>query len=435
MTVQMKHTLAALLAAAAIIVPPSAEAKGGKGHGGEGGGHEQNQGGGEARGGGNKHGEQRQARQSHEQAFAPRQAFDARLDSNGNHARRERFAPIEMFAGGRAKKHEEDGRQRWKSDRHAERNARADFEHRADRRLHNVVPYVFEQRSEHASKHQLEFAKQLAKDQRSAYRAEAKQERQWAKQQRHALKQAGRAAPVVVYGRPDADYPRAVRYADAPVYRLPAVREFRNYPAYMTGYDYSPYYRSYDANSHSGWSYPLSYTGYSAYSPHAPDDVGYGNDGRGGLFGGGGGGLGDILITLLPLVLGDSLGLDGLAGSLGTGLLGSSLPGLGSGYGLNDYPSVAYADPVYSYDDPSISQGLLGADESLSGGDDLMSLVGLALGSGSLGGDAGGLGGLGGLLGLGGGFGSGDLLGSTDPVYAYADPYASNAGMLSAFGI
>jgi hypothetical protein len=437
MPAQMKHTLAALLAAATIIVPASAEAKGGKGHGGEGGGHEQNhgRGGGEARGGGGggKHSEQGQARQFQDQTFAPRQAFEVR--GNGKHARPERFAPAEMFAVGRVQKHEAAGRQRWKNERHAERAPRADFKARSERRQREVVPYALGQRSERAFKSDRKFDKQLAKQQRAAYRAEAKQDRQWAKQQRQLLKKAAKVAPVVVYERAFAEYPHTVRYADAPMYGVPEARVFRSYPAYTSGYDYAPYYQSYDANSYAGWSYPQGYGGYSPYSTYSPYDVGYSNGGIGGLLGGSSGGLGDILGALLPLILGDSLGLDGLTGSLGTGLLDSSMPGLASGYGLNEYAAAGYADPVYSYEDPSLSQGLLEADQNLSGGDDLMSLVELALGSGLLGGDSGSLGGLGGLLGLGSGLGLGNGLSAPDPVYAYADPYASNTGLLSAFGI
>lgn len=439
MSAQMKHTLAALLAAAAIIIPAGAEAKEGKGHGGKGGGHEQNNGsgGGEFRGGGGKQGEPHQTRQLEDQSHAPRHVFEVRGNGNGKHARPERFAPTEMLAVGRMQKHESAGRQRWKNERHAERASRAGLESRSDRRQRNVVPYEFGEPSERGFGSGPKFNKQAAKQQRAAYQAEAKQERQWAKQQRQSLKQAARVAPVVVYERSFADYPRMARYAEAPVYRVPEAREFRSYPAYTTGYDYAPYYRSNDANSYAGWSYPQGYTGYSpssTYSPYGPDDVGYSNAGFDGLLGGSGG-LGDILVMLLPLILGDSLGLDGLTGSLGTGLLSSSLPGLRSDYGPNDYPSVGYADRVYSDQDPSFDQGLLGADQNLSGGGDLMSLVELALASGLLGGDSGSLGGLGSLLGLGGGLRLGDGFSAPDPVYAYAYPYASNTGLLSAFGI
>jgi hypothetical protein len=440
MSAQMKHTLAALLAAAAIIVPASAEAKGGKGHGGEGGGHEQSHGGGgggggEFRGdGGGKHGEMRQARQPQDQAFATRQVFQVRGNGNGKHARPDRFAPAEIFAIERVQEHEAAGRQRWKNERHAERAPRESFERRSNRGKRDVVHYASRQLSDRDFKSDRKFDKQLAKQQRAAYRAEAKQDRQWAKQQRQSLKQAVRVGPGI-NDRYLADYPRTVGYAAAPVYRMTEVREFRSYPAYTTGYDYAPYYQSYDTNGYAGWANPQGYVGYSPYSAYSPYDVGYSNDGFGGLLGGSQGGLGDILVTLLPLILGDNHGLDGLTGSLGTGLLGSSMPGLTSGYALNDYSAVGYADPVYSYQDPSISQGLFEADENLSGGDDLMSLVGLALGSGLLGDNAGNLGGLGGLLGLGGGLGLGDGLSAPDPVYAYADPYASNTGLLNAFGI
>lgn len=434
MSAQMKHTLAALLSAAAIIVPPNAEAKGDKGHGGEGDGQEQNHGG-EFRGVG-KNAEQRQVRQFQDQTFAPRQDSGARGNGNGKRAKLERLAPVEIFAVGQAQRPEAAGRQRWKNERHTERASRAGFEARPEPRVREVVPYALGQRSERGFRSDRKFEMQVAKQQRAAYRAEARQERQGAKLQRQSLKQTARFAPFVAYERSFADYPRMARYADATVYRVPEVREFRSYPAYTTGYDYAPYYRSYDADGYAGWAHPQSYTGYSpysTYSPHSPYDVGYSNAGLGGLLGGSSGGLGDILVTLLPLILGDSLGLDGLNGSLGTGLLDNAVPGLASGY-LTDHPDVGYADPVYSFQDPSISNGLLGAGQNLSGGDDLMSLVELALGSRLLGGEAGGLGGLGGLLGLGGGLGLGDGLSAPDPIYAYNDPYASNTGLLSVFG-
>ena len=425
MSAQMKHTLAALLAAAAIIVPASAEAKGDKGRGGGGGGHEQNhvtRGGGEARGGGKKHGEQRDARAIEDQRPVPQRGFEARGNGNANHARAERSAPARMSAGGRSRHHDNAGPGRWADERHVERRARADSGRRADRPIHNSVAHAYEQRSELAAKSE---------------RKVAKRERDWVKQERRALRQARKAAPVVVYERSLDNYRRAFRYADAPVYRVPERRDVTSYPAYATGSSDASYYRSYDASSYPEWSYPQNYSAYSAYdiqSPYGSYDPGYGDGGLGGLFGGGGG-LGEILGTLLPLILGESLGLDGLTGSLGSGLADNSLPGLESGYGPDDYSAAAYEDPLNSLADPSVDFGLLGADENLSGGDGLMSLVELALGSGLLVGDAAGLGGIGDLLAAGDGFDSGDLPGSADPIYAYTDPYASNAGLLKAFGV
>ena len=433
MSAQVKHTLAALLAAAAIVAPVSAQAKGGKGHGGEGFGHEQNHGG----GGGGKHAEQRQVRSFQDQRFAPRQSFEVRGNGNPNRARRERLAPAETFAIDRMQKPEAASK-RWKNERHAERAARSSPETRSARGQRNLVPYAVAPGSERGFGFDRKMNKLVAKQQRATYRAEAKKERQWAKQPRRSLNQAARVAPAVVFDRSFADYPRTVRYAAAPIYRMPEVREFGSYPAYTSGYDYAPYYRQYDANSFVGWSYPEPYPEYSPYStssPYARYDAGYSNDGLGGLLGGSSGGLGDMLVTLLPLILGDSLGLDGLTGSLGTGLLGSSMPGLPSGYGLSDYPAVDYADSAYPYQEPSFSGGLLGADQNLTGGNDLMSVVQLALGSGLLGSNSGGLDGLGGLLGLGGSLGLGAGLSGPDPVYAYTDPYSSNTGLLSAFGI
>jgi len=439
MSTHNKHTLAALLAAAVIVVvPASAQAKGGKDHG-QGGGHQQNHGGGASGAGGEfrsgrKQAEQEQARQFQDHTFTPRQRFVARENGSGKHGREERFAPPEMFAVERTQKHQSVGRARWIRERHAERAAGAPFETRTGGHLREVVPYAFDQRSER--KAERKFAQHVAKQQRAAYRAEAKQERRWAKEQRQALKQV-RTAPVVVESS-FTDYPGAARYVDRPVYRMREVRPYWTYPTYTTTYDYAPAWGSNYVEGYPAWSYPQSYSGYapySNYSPYAPYDVAYSKEGLGGLFGGSGGGIGDILATLLPLVLGDSLGLDGLTGSLGSGLLGSSLPGLGSGYALNDYPAVGYADPLYSYQDPSLSAGLLDTGQSLSGGDGLMSLASLALGSGLLGGDSGSLGGLGGLLGPDDGLGLSDGLSSADPIYAYSDPYTSNTDLMGAFGV
>jgi hypothetical protein len=442
MSAQMKHSLAALLAAAAVMVPTTAEAKGGNGHGGSGG-HEQNQGGGGPGdfrgGGGNKHAELRQEHQGQVQAAqAPRQVFEIRGNGKARHARQERFALAQSFALARlAQKHEASGRQRWKDERHAARAAHSDLETRP-KRERGLIPYAYGQRIDRDFKSDRKFEKQIVKQQRATYRAEYKQERRWAKQQRQAMKQAAKGEPVVAYRRSFAGYPRVLRYSDVPAYRMAEARQFGGYPAYAPAHDYAPQYLNSDAYNYDGWSNPQGYAGwptYSSYPAYSPYDAGYGNAGLGGLFGGGGG-LGDILAALLPLVLGDNLEFGGLtSGSLGSGFLSSAMPGLAGGYGLNDYPVVDFADSQYSYADSAISPDLLGTDQTGLGGYGLMSLAGRALGSGLLGGDSGGLGGLGGLIGLGGALGLEGGLGLSDPDYAYADPYASNTSLLSAFGV
>ena len=97
-----------------------------------------------------------------------------------------------------------------------------------------------------------------------------------------------------------------------------------------------------------------------------------------------------------------------------------------------DHSAPLYSDP---YQDAYLEDGMLGDGQSLLGGDSLMSLVELALASGLLGGDLGGLGGLGGLLGLGGGLGFDGRLGLADPVYAYDNPYSPPGGLLAGWGV
>jgi hypothetical protein len=163
----------------------------------------------------------------------------------------------------------------------------------------------------------------------------------------------------------------------------------------------------------------------------------------GGLFGGGGGELEDILVTLLPFLLGDSLGFGGFApDQLGADLLGSSLdaPNYAANYSPYYQPELNYGAPAYGdpYQSALVGDDIMSAEQSDLGGDGLMSLLEVALGSGLLGGDMAGLGGFGGGLGdlggLGGLMGSSGL-GAPDPVYAYSDPYSDQRGLLTGWGV
>jgi hypothetical protein len=440
MSAHFKRTLAALLATASLVAPSVAEAKGDKGGGAKHEAREQSQdNGGETRGGGHKQREERQARPAQQQpAYAPHQsvAFEARGNGEGKRAKRDRPAPTEVFAvADRSEKRQSIRSSRWKHDRHVNVVELERVEPRQTHREGKVVQRASAQDRDGGFEAERKLEKHVAKRQRAAYRAAAKQERRWVKEQRQDLKQAAKVEPVVAYQRSFDDARRSVRYIDAPVYVVPQVGTYRSYPSYGSGYDYAPRYLTSDAYGYAGSYYPQSYSAWPAYSPY---DVGYAGSGLGGLFGGGGG-LGDILVTLLPLLLGDTLGMGGFATDpLGTGLLGGyATPDFAAGYDPYYQPAMDYAAPVYSepYQDAYLDQGLLGGDQSLFGSDSLMSLIGLALGSGLLGGDAGGLGGLGGLLGLGGGLGLDGGLGLSDPNYAYANPYAYDGGFLASLGL
>lgn len=442
MSTPMKRSLTALLVAAAVVLPSTADAKGGKDGRGEHEAGEQSRGGGDdTRGGGNRHREERHVQEVQPQRdYAPRPsaAFEARGDGHGKRARREGHAAAEAFAvAGRRQNRQSARIARWKDHRSKEiRQERSQprpfFEER------QVGQRQFTRKDDQRSKPDRKFQKQLAKQQRAVVRAEAKQERRWVKQQRQAFKQASKVERVVAYDRSFADSDRPVRNDAVPLYRVPEVTSYRTYPS---AYDYSPRYLTNDAYGYAGSYYPLGYSASPAYWPYdiAYGDVGYDDAGLGGLFGGGGGGLGDILVTLLPLLLGDALGFGGFGTDpLGAGLLGGyATPDFAGGYEPYYEPALGYSAPLYSdpYQDAYFDDGMLGNGGSLLGGDSLMSLVELALASGLLGGDQGGLGGLGGLLGVGGGLGLDGGLGVADPVYAYADPYSNSGGLLAGLGI
>lgn len=459
-----KNTLAALLAAAVIVVPAAVEAKPGKDRGGQGGGHEQSRGdggGGEFRGAGNKHREARQSPQAMDRpARAPRQAFQGRgvggkhrearqarramervasaprqaseTRGTGKQSRVERSARAERFAIGGQQQRETAKPKRSQREREPHRAVRAAFDATPHRGAREVASYMGDSRRFPGPQLSRKVEKQIARQQRAAYRAEAKQERQWSRHQRQVLA----VAPVAIYPQSFATYTRDVHYAYGPTYRASPIRAFSGYPTYPAAYDYAPRYASNEAYRYGSWSYPQNYSGWSdspSYAVYSPYDAGYGNNGLDGLFGGGGG-LGDILVALLPLLLGDNLGLGGLTGGgLDTGILGNTMSGFAGSYGPSSYSPIDYAEPTYPYHDATVIQGWQGADQVPLGGEGLVSLLPLALQSGLFGGEFGGIGA--GLLGLGGNLGAGDGLGMSGQGLGYSPTDATNAGVLGAFGL
>ena len=449
MSAQIKGTLAALLVAAAVAAPSSAHAKGGKDGDPKHEAGEQSRGGGaETRGEGKKHREDRHAQLVQHQpdyASRPSVVFEARGNREGKRAKRERHAPVQDFAvADRAQKRHSARIARWNDDRPSKVGKRQRSEARPFLDQQDAVRSRFAREDDLRPKLHRNVEKRIAKQARAANRAEEKRERRWVKQERRVLKQAAKVAPVLVYDRSSADLGRVVRYDEAPLYLAPEARPYRTY---ASAYGYSPRYPTNDAYSYGRSYYPLGYSALPAYSPYdlrygygdvGYGDVGYGDAGLAGLFGGGGGGLGDILVTLLPLLFGETLGLGGFATDpLGAGLLGGyATPDLAGGYEPYYQPALDHWAPVYSrpYQDAYPDDGM-GEGQALLGGDSLMSLVELALASGLLGGELGGLGGLGGLLGLGGGLGFDSGLGLADPVHAYADPYSAPGGLLAGWGV
>lgn len=422
MSAHIKQTLAALLAAAAVVAPAVGEAKDGKDRGAKHEAREQSRGGADGRGGSHKQREARQHRSFEQRAsHSPRIAFETRANGGGKRAKHDRKS--EVFAGADRP-----------NQRRYEKAEPKRFDVRSRHDEAEVVRRTYAQPDQRSYKSARKVELHIAKQQRAAYQAEAKQERRWAKQQHQAFKHAARVAPDMVYARSFADGYYPARNAAAPAYFAPRVRA---YPVYSPRYDYAPLYWANDDDRYSSSLYPQSIYQSPAYAPYG---VGYGDAGLGGLLGGGSGSIEALLVALLPALLGGDPGLGDLAtDSLGSGLIG--------GHGTPDFAG-AY-EPYYQYDVGYSSasdldgysaayadQGIVGPGQSMFGaGNGIASLASLALGSGLLGGDGGGLGGLGGLLGLGGSLGLDGSWGQSDPTYAHSDPYTSNGSLLTSLGI
>jgi hypothetical protein len=444
-----KNTLAALLAATVIIAPAVAEAKPGKDRGAEDAGKDHKRGGG---GGGEKHRQAWQPAQAAPQpAFAPSQQVLADRGDNRKQMRQERKGRAERFAAELRQQQAPGKPPRW--EREAERQAKRQRAERfvvADRpeRVARATRAAVAERGwQPEARISRKAEKQLARQQKEIGRAIARQQRQWGGERRQALRQVVAAVPVAVpvavYQPAFAEGWGAPRYTAQPVYVAPAVATYGDWaryaPAAPYGYAYPAAYAGTPAYADGSWPYSQGYDPYPSDAGYAPYDAGYGSAGLGGLFGGGGG-FGEIIAALLPLLLGDSLGLGGLGGGLlGGGLLdgalsGGAIPGLGGELGA---APVGYAEPAYAYQDAPFGETLPGGLDQglLGGGDGLMSLLPLVLQSGLFGGGSDSLGGLadlGGALGLGTGLGDGLGLANSD--FAYAAPYVPG-GELPSFPI